>query len=369
MSLKRILIFSLAYFPTEGGAEIAVKEIVKRIPDIEFDIVTMCFDDERETEEKFSNGTIYRINTSKNGYPFKAFLFAKKLHRDRLYDATWAIMANWAGFAALFFKFRFPQVRYILSLQEGDPIAYIKRKVWFVYPLFRMIFLKADIIQAISNFLADWAREMGYQGQIEVIPNGVDVKNFQMTTDNRQLHNGTVLITVSRLVEKNAVGDIINALKYLPNNVKLQILGSGSLEKDLKILASHVELQDRVEFLGFIPTQEIPVYLHEADIFVRPSLSEGMGNSFIEAMAAGLPIIATPVGGIPDFLKDGETGLFCKVKDPKSIAEQVERLMNDDILRQKLKENGQKLVREKNDWNLIAKEMKSQVFDLPAAGR
>ena len=94
-----------------------------------------------------------------------------------------------------------------------------------------------------------------------------------------------------------------------------------------------------------------------------------MGNSFIEAMAAGLPIIATPVGGIPDFLKDGETGLFCKVKDPKSIAEQVERLMNDDILRQKLKENGQKLVREKYDWNLIAKEMKSQVFDLPAAGR
>jgi len=85
-----------------------------------------------------------------------------------------------------------------------------------------------------------------------------------------------------------------------------------------------------------------------ADVFVRPSLSEGLGNVFLEAMAAGLPIIGTPVGGILDFLKDGETGLFCRIKNPKSIAEKIKEILSDDRLREKLIQNGQKLAEEKD---------------------
>ncbi len=363
MSPRKILIFSFAYYPIEGGAEIAVKEITDRISDIDFDLVTTRFSKSHLKKEKIGNCTIYRINTSKNLYPFKALFLATKLHKAKAYDATWAIMANWAGFAALFFKFRFPEVSYILTLQEGDPISYIKRKVWFVYPLFKKIFLRADIIQTISKYLADWAREMGYQGRIEVIPNGVDVERFKNGQHSVLAKKDVVLITTSRLVKKNAVGDIIDALKFLPENVKLRILGIGPLEKSLKIKASSLQLSNRVEFLGNIPNSDISEYLHQADIFVRPSLSEGQGISFIEAMVASLPVIATPVGGIPDFLKDGETGLFCEVNNPKSIAEQVERLTNDTNLRQKLVENGLKLVKEKYDWDLIVREMKSRVFD------
>jgi len=359
MSNSKVLIFSLAYHPVVGGAEIAVKEITDRITDIAFDIITMRFNSTHPKKEKIGNCTIYRINTSKNLYPFRAFFFAKKLHKDKSYDAIWAIMANWAGFAALFFKFRFPQAHYVLTLQEGDPISYIKRRVWFVYPLFRRIFLRADVIQVISKYLADWARDMGYKGRVEVIPNGVDVKKFTADVQSRALDKGNItLITTSRLVEKNGIKDIINALKFLPN-VKLRILGAGPLESELKLLAAGLP----VEFVGYVSQDEIPKYLHEADIFIRPSLSEGMGNSFVEAMAAGLPVIATSVGGIPDFLRDGETGLFCRVNDPRSIAEQVERLMNDTSLRQKLVENGQQLVKDKYDWNLIASEMKEKIFD------
>lgn len=362
MSNSKVLIFSLAYHPVVGGAEIAVKEITDRITDIAFDIITMRFNSTHPKKEKIGNCTIYRINTSKNLYPFRAFFFAKKLHKDKSYDAIWAIMANWAGFAALFFKFRFPQAHYILTLQEGDPISYIKRRVWFVYPLFRRIFLRADVIQTISKYLADWARDMGYKGRVEVIPNGVDIGRFK--NQNPKMRTDIVtLITTSRLVEKNAVGDIIDALKFLPESVLLKILGTGVLEQVLRARVRDLKLENRVEFLGFISTQEIPVYLHTSDIFIRPSLSEGMGNSFVEAMAAGLPVIATSVGGIPDFLRDGETGLFCRVNDPRSIAEQVERLMNDTSLRQKLVENGQQLVKDKYDWNLIASEMKEKIFD------
>ena len=357
MSPKRVLIFSLAYHPMVGGAEIAIKEITDRISEIEFDVITLRFKKEHPKIEKIGNCTIYRINTSKNLYPIKALFLANKLHKNRSYDAVWAIMANWAGFAALFFKFRFPQVPFILTLQEGDPISYIKRKVWFVYPLFKKIFLKADTIQAISNYLADWASDMGYKGQVIVIPNGVDVNRFKIQDSG--FRNNKILITVSRLVKKNGVADIIKALKHLPEDVKLKVLGSGPLESELKLLATGLP----VEFVGSVSQEDIPKYLHNADTFVRPSLSEGFGISFIEAMAAGLPVIATPVGGIVDFLKDGETGLFCEVNNPESIATQVKKLIDNDKLRESIVKNARKMVEEKYDWNLVAKRMKEEIFD------
>jgi glycosyltransferase involved in cell wall biosynthesis len=272
-------------------------------------------------------------------------------------------MANWAGLAALFFKLRFPEVRYILTLQEGDPIPYIMRKTRFIGLLFKKIFVKADMIQVISNYLADWAQDMGGH-EVVVIPNGVDVGKFQSTKNRIFDTENVVLITTSRLVEKNGVGDIIEAMEFLPESFSLKIIGTGGLEAELKQVASRIKNQEsRIKFLGHVPYEEIPSHLHEADIFIRPSLSEGMGNSFIEAMAAGLPVIATPVGGIPDFLEDEKTGLFVEPKSPRLIAFQVQKLVGDRVLRDKITISAKRMVTERYDWNLIANEMKSKVFD------
>ena len=164
------------------------------------------------------------------------------------------------------------------------------------------------------------------------------------------------------MVKKNAVGDIIGAIKYLPENIRLIILGTGSLEEDLKFQTSNLKIEDRVSFLGHIDHRELPKYLASADIFIRPSLSEGLGSSFLEAMAVGLPVIATPVGGIPDFLKDGETGLFCEVINPKSIAEKVKVYLENNDLRKKIINNAREMVVKKYDWDLIAKKMRN-IFD------
>ena len=359
MSNKRILIFSLAYYPMIGGAEIAVKEITDRIPSIEFDIVTLRFNKEHLREEKIGNCMIYRINTSKTLYPFKALFLAIKLHKVRSYDAIWAIMANWAGFAALFFKYFHPSIPYILTLQEGDPIEYIENKVRFIYPLWKRIFTYADKVQAISTFLAHWAKNVGFKEEVEIIPNGVDIERFKIK-DSRFKNS---LITTSRLVEKNGIKDLIESIKYLPQNIKLTIVGSGPLESELKHHSRILNLESRIKFLGHIPHNDLPEHLHEADIFIRPSLSEGFGVSFVEAMAAGLPVVATQVGGIVDFLKNGETGLFCEVNNPKSIADKVMEYINNPELVSKVVENARKMVEEKYDWDLIAKEMKMKVFD------
>jgi glycosyltransferase involved in cell wall biosynthesis len=363
MNPKRILIFSLAYHPVVGGAEIAVKEITDRTTNIGFDMITMRFDPSHKFEEQIGNVHVYRIAGSKSLFPFRAYLFAKKLHLKNQYSATWSIMANWAGFSALFFKMKFPNVKFILTLQEGDPIEYIKKKVRLVYPIFKNIFQKADTVQAISNFLGHWSKDMGFRGQVEVIPNGVDIMKFENHAV-KEIRNETVLITTSRLVEKNGVGDIIESLEYLPESVSLKILGVGQLESSLKSKVKKLNLENRVDFVGFVNQDNIPKYLHDADIFIRPSLSEGMGNSFIEAMAAGLPVIATNVGGIPDFLTDGVTGLFVGVHNPKDIASKIERLISDPNLRTRLISNSKKMVNERYDWDLIAGEMKSKVFNI-----
>ena len=169
-----------------------------------------------------------------------------------------------------------------------------------------------------------------------------------------------VIITVSRLVEKNGVADLIDAVHVLNagsefKNYKLIVVGGGPLEKSLRSKIKNLKLEQNVTIVGEVAPKELPSWLVRADIFVRPSLSEGLGTAFLEAMAAGLAIIGTPVGGIPDFLKDRETGLFCQPKNPKDIADKIMEIVKNQDLRQKLVKNGRKLVEEKYDWDILQK--------------
>ncbi len=366
----KVLIFSTAYLPFIGGAELAIKEITARLlpVDFSFDLITLNLDRKQKPEEQIGNIRVIRLACSKLFFPIAAFVRARKLHRKNPYDAVWSIMASHGGFAGLFFKYHFPNVPFILTLQEGDSFSHIYKRAFFVWPLFKRIFNYADTITAISNYLADWAKKMGAKADIHVIPNGVNVEAFSVkrlaSSKREELRQklgikpeDKIIITTSRLVPKNGVTDLIESLRYLPENIKLLICGTGSLESSLKLNVNRYTLNARVRFFGFVPNNTLPQYLHASDIFCRPSLSEGMGSSFIEAMAAGLPVIATPVGGIPDFLEDGKTGLFCEVGNPNSIADKVQLLLSNNSLREKIIENASKMVREKYDWNSISPKM------------
>lgn len=385
---KRILIFSLAYYPhSVGGAEVAVKEITKRVKsdqnnyEIEFDMITLGSDfmqgEKNGNIKVFGLGGLFKkvlgINYFKVGkyfFPFLAFLKVVQLNRKYKYDAVWSIMASYAGISAVLFKIFNPKVKFILTLQEGDSFFELKRKlISFVY---KMVLKKADVIQAISNYLADWAKQNGSRCPVFIIPNGVDFDNFsqvynqvdleKLKKDLKKEPDDIFLITASRLVQKNAIKDVIESLKYLSENIKFLILGEGDQKNNLLELVSKLNLSNRVIFAGFIPHKDLPKYFNVSDIFVRPSLSEGFGNSFIEAMAAGVPVIATPVGGIVDFLKNDETGLFCEVGNPKNIAQKVEKLIKDKESRDYIIQNAKKMAEEKYDWKIIAKEMVDKVF-------
>jgi glycosyltransferase involved in cell wall biosynthesis len=388
--MTKILIFSTAYFPFVGGAEVAVKEITDRLSpkasdgkhQFLFDMITARLDRKLPSKERIGNINVYRLGF---GFPFLdkiilakfGWLKALRLDKKNNYSAVWSIMASQAGIAAALFKIFKPAKKLILTLQEGDEEEHLARYVFnikFLYkllirPWHRLVFKKADYITAISRSLKERARKSGAKAPIEIIPNGA-VLNVECRMSNAELNEfkkklgikegEKVLITTSRLVKKNAVGDIIRAMPELQiTNYKLLILGTGPNEDKLKNLTEELKVEDKVLFLGEIDNKEIPKYLKISDIFIRPSLSEGLGNSFLEAMAAGVPVIGTPVGGILDFLKDGRTGLFCEPNNPKSIAEKINIYLKDDELRRRIIANAKKLVEERYNWDLITEKMRS----------
>ena len=366
----RVLTFSLAYLPFVGGAELAIKEITDRLGDIEFDLITANLDGQQKPQEKIGNVTVFRVGSGKSSkyfFPWLAFKKAQELQTATPYNIIWAMMANQAGLAALKFKKKYPAVKYLLTLQEGDSVARIWSRTWFMRGTYKNIYRRADAIQAISNFLARRAKKYGYQKNVAVVPNGVDMQNFSKAFNQQELDNlktqlgitqaDTVVITTSRLVHKNGLDILIKAVKDLP--VKLLILGSGPLESKLKSLVQQLKLENKVKFLGYKSHVEMIPYLKISHIFSRPSRSEGLGASFLEAMGAGLPVIAPNVGGISDFLVDHQTGLFCAVDNPADLAKKIKMLCEDENLRQRLAANGKQLMVNSYSWDKIAVEMKN----------
>jgi glycosyltransferase involved in cell wall biosynthesis len=391
--MKRILIFSLTYHPFMAGAELAIKNITDRMdPDqYSFDMITLRLDSSLARRERVGNVDVYRIGFTRHSpsardlvrfpmylnkvfYPLLACFKALRLHRTRGYAAMWSSM-TYMGFPAVMVKWFYRRLPMILTLQDGDTPEYIaeRRRIRVVGWLFRQIFIKADIIQVISNYLGKFARDQGATCPVVVIPNGADIKKFSIFnvqfSNNEELRkkngiklNERVIITVSRLVEKNGVDVIISAIQHLPEDTRLIIIGDGPLRKTYELQTKACGLTTRIQFLGDIRHDFVPGYLALADVFVRPSRSEGMGSAFIEAMAAGVPVIGTAVGGIPDFLHDGQTGLICVVDNPKDLARKILRILNDRDLRERLIVAASQMVQASYDWGAIARRMEREVF-------
>jgi|SRR3989338_3453646 len=357
---KRVLILTTAYLPQVGGSELAIKNITDRLPGIVFDLITSRPSKNIPEYEKIGNVNVYRVGNSlsmfsfllpKNFFPIAVFFKSIQLIRKHgPYDIVHAYQASQAAGGGWLLKWIYPQPRFFVTVQEGKDLSRQPRLMKF----FRyLIFQKVDKVTVISNYLAQYVRFQNPRVSVSVIPNGVDLDKFRHMPNSDE----NTVITVSRLVAKNGVGDLIKAMAILKRDIsdaKLIIVGSGPLEKELRRLIKDLDLEERVILAGSQSPDNVAGYLAKAKVFVRPSLSEGLGNAFLEAMAVGLPVIGTAVGGIPDFLKDGQTGLFCSVGDPHDLAEKIKLLLTDRELRTKIIDNGRKLVADKYDWNIIA---------------
>lgn len=372
-SSKKILLFTTAYKPFVGGSELAIQEIIKRLAGWSFDIVTPKLRRDLLTLETFENCHIHRIGfgfekIDKLLFTFSGFNYARKLIGQNDYRLVHVFQASHAAGAAWRLKLTNKKLPLVVTLQEGKDLD--KQNFWI--KLARKIILsKADQITAISKYLKEYAKKIKNNTHVAIIPNGVDVGNFSREFSYGELSElkdqlgikpgEKVVVSVSRLVPKNGIYDLIKGFAMLPREIsshmlKLLLIGTGPEKNNLDELAVELGIRSKVIFVGDIGHDELSKFLKISDVFVRPSLSEGLGSAFLEAMAAGVPIIGTNVGGIPDFLKDGKTGLFCLPGDPESIAEKIQLLLNDHDLRQRVIANALELVKEKYDWEKIAAE-------------
>ncbi len=380
---KKVLIFATSYYPFMAGAEVAIKEITDRINDIDFYMITGRFDKNLSSVENFGNIKIYRVGfgikmLDKLLLPFLGALYAIYLNYKYHFSCYLCVMVSFASGAAYIANILnfWSKVPIILNIQEGDSEEYLKSK-WCGLLNFswNLSIKRSKKIIVLSEYLKNKVLSFKHNIPILIIPNGVDILNFDIEINQSERNkireefgvneNDLLMITVSRLNIKNGLEYVIKALSKLDKRIKFLICGSGELENGLKNLAKELGVLDRVIFKGFVSHKEIPKYLKSSDIFIRPSLSEGFGNSFIEAFVAKIPVIATPVGGIVDFLFDGSdisknTGYFCKPKDYQSIVYTVNRVIEDKYVNKRIN-NAYDLAKNKYNFDSIAKEFRDSL--------
>ena len=205
---------------------------------------------------------------------------------------------------------------------------------------------KIDVFVVMSHAMEEELVEYGFPGEkIRLIPNGVDTDFFQPTVVKKPSQDKKILF-VGRLTEQKGVEYLLQAISSIRfDRMQLVIVGEGERYSYLQKLAEHLSVRDKVIFTGF-QSQILP-YLQAADLFVLPSLAEGLSNALLEAMACGLPVVATRVSGNQDVIEDGVNGFLVEPKDVRGLAEAIEKILVDEKLAEKMGQANRQKIMEK----------------------
>ncbi|QEM48176.1 glycosyltransferase family 4 protein [Mycolicibacterium grossiae] len=194
---------------------------------------------------------------------------------------------------------------------------------------------RADRILVLTDRLRDQLAADGIDPErIRVVPSGVNPTLFDDASPIAP-HGGQCLLFVGRLHPQKGVDTLIRAMADLPT-AQLAIAGDGPDRAQLERLAERLGVADRIRFLGFVAHDDVPALMRRGDVFVMPSRYEELGTAIIEAMACGLPVVASRVGGIPNLVADGDTGLLTPPGDAPALAAALRRVLTEPGLAGKL---------------------------------
>ncbi len=254
---------------------------------------------------------------------------------------------------------------YIVTGHGGDVTSLNKG-------IFRRLKIKclkrAKYVTVVSEHLKNKIQELVLEIQPDVIPMGVDISKFGRQYRKENYFNQgdrKVVLFVGRLAEKKGVKYLIEAMKNI--NALLVVVGDGPLREDLKKQA--FEIEEKVLFLGAKTHEELKVIYASADIFVCPSITakdgdqEGFGLVMLEAMASGLPVVASNSGGITQLIVDEVNGLLCKEKCVDEIADKVKNVLDNKELQNKIINNMKNTLRE-HDYEIISQKYIKIVEDV-----
>lgn len=368
----RILLLNYEFPPIGGGgghAAYCLAKEFKNFPDLQIDIITSSHEGYRE-EDFSSNIKIYFLNINKKEnchiqsnwelikYSWKAYLLGRKLRQRNHYDLIHAFFGIPCGFVALLLR-----TPYIISLRGSDVPGHnpkFNRVYWLLSPFIKIVWRRARAVIANSDDLQQEALQFSSNQIIQVISNGVDANFFTPRAAERNDHFFRVIYT-GRF-------DVVKGIKYLAggfkkfslnkNNVELVLLGGGTLANELIQENRNNKKIKIIELIKHLPQSEIREFYQSADVFVLPSLREGMNNMLLEAMASGLAVIATDTGGAKELI--GEEWIV-QLKDEVGISDKLNKLYFDAVLLAAIQASNRRHA-EILTWDKAARQYKNIYF-------
>lgn len=235
---------------------------------------------------------------------------------------------------------------------------FLNNEVWYKNPIGKLSYQVsklADVITTASNSeLRLIEKSLGHVAPTNflVVYLGVKDSFAQNKVVKKEKTQGITLIATSRLVKDKGIGDLIEAMKIINNNsVTLRLYGDGP---DATLFKKTAASLSNIEFAGH--TDDIPMALSQADIFIHPTHREGFGLSIVEAEMASLPIVASNIDSIPEIVKDRENGILVTPNNPTSLAQGITELVNDAELRHSMGIASRKIYLEKFQFEKVVKE-------------
>ena len=242
----------------------------------------------------------------------------------------------------------------------------------------RWVLQPAQGVASTSEVMAAQVRRVmpsGWGGKVDVTPFGVDLNRFTPAAAACSPGGARPLVigTVKTLAHKYGIDTLIRAyallaadrslIGTLPQGLRLRLVGGGEQRVELEALVGSLGLQEQVEFVGATRHADVPHWLQGFDIYAAASRldSESFGVAIIEASACGLPVVVTRVGGLPEVVLDGQTGLVVERESPQALAAALKQLALDSALRRRLGERGRAHVAAKYDWPACVDRM-AQVY-------
>lgn len=339
---RRIRILHLINELEIGGAEVLLSETLPKMD-----------------RKRFSNSVAYLINkgTLKNALfsagidvfdlswrgrinPFLAFQLMRLIENvkpDIIH--THSIQSDFVGYLTCILK----NFKNIVTTQHR---AFNPKNKSLFYRLTRALTHHSSVVIAVSNYCRQYLiRELGYNAEvIKVVHNGIDIQKFTQKICKKGGGRLIKIGTLGRLHAQKGLPTLIKAIPYIASDINIlcNIPGTGELEGFLKQMVNSLNLGNKVKFWGALSNIEKIKYLQNLDIFIQPSEWEAFGISILEAMAVGLPVIASDLEGIPELVINGKTGVLVKPHNEKDLAQAIITLSKNEKLREKFGKNGRR---------------------------
>lgn len=344
----------------KGGAERFLVSLVKYLDKNKIKPIVCCLNWKGEWAKELEDRGIKVIALNKKGKFDIAVIFSL-IRVIRQYDISIVNTHLWAADALGRMAAILAGVPVIVSTIHSLDLW----KKWWHMVIDKLLSYRTNMFIAVSESAKNHYinTEKIALSKVAYIPNAIEIEKFKNNEDCSYLYyelelkkeESIILACIGRLNEEKGHKYLLEALSSLNGryNIKLLVVGEGPLRNSLQSMVHSLQLNDKIKFLG--QRNDIPQILEISDCLILSSIYEGLPSCILEAMAAGKPVIATKVGGIPDLIVEEETGFMVPSQDSHALALAIEKLINLPDKGKKMGINGREIANDNFSIALIAK--------------